>query len=179
MADCSSHIQGQEGMDTVSGSSFSTDCDQCVAAVLCSEYGGQRIFYFPACIGCELDSDAVAPAEEPVKNEEARSVTKKSESVRQETAEPKPVKKEPAEKLDINTCSEEDFLTLPGMSLSLAKRAVEIRDTQGEYRSVDDFVARNGIKPHFMVQMESRVYVKEKVEKKTSESPKRGRMLDL
>lgn len=113
----------------------------------------------------KLDFDEVMPTEEAVKTEEP---------VKQE-----PMKQEKAERLDINVCGEEDFLTLPGMSLSSAKRAVELRDTQGDYRSVDDFVARNGIKPHFMVQMESRIYVKEKVEKMSPETPRRGRMLDL
>ena len=86
--------------------------------------------------------------------------------------------KEIKEKLDINLCSEDDFLSLPGMSLLSAKRAVELRETQGDYKSIDDFVARNAIKPHFMVRMESMIMVTEK-QVKNVETPRRGRMLDL
>ena len=86
--------------------------------------------------------------------------------------------KEIKEKLDINLCSEDDFLSLPGMSLLSAKRAVELRETQGDYKSIDDFVARNAIKPHFMVRMESMIMVTEK-QVKNAETPRRGRMLDL
>ena len=133
----------------------------------------------------KLDFDEVMPTEEAVKTEEpvkpepVKENLIKSELMKQEPVKQEPMKQEKAERLDINVCGEEDFLTLPGMSLSSAKRAVELRDTQGDYRSVDDFVARNGIKPHFMVQMESRIYVKEKVEKMSPETPRRGRMLDL
>lgn len=82
-------------------------------------------------------------------------------------------------KLDINKCSEDEFLTLPGMSLIAAKRAVELRETQGDYQSVDDFVARNAIKPHFMVQMQDLIMVIEKKGEQTSTPPRRSRALDL
>ena len=82
-------------------------------------------------------------------------------------------------KLDINRCTEDDFLTLPGMSLISAKRAVELRETQGDYQSVDDFVARNAIKPHFMVQMLDLIMVVEKKGEQTSIPPRRSRTLDL
>lgn len=81
--------------------------------------------------------------------------------------------------LDINKCTETEFMTLPGMSLLSARKAVEERETKGEYRSFDDFVNRNEIKPHFMVQMMPLVTVTEIKKSANQERVKKGRMLDL
>ena len=83
------------------------------------------------------------------------------------------------EKVDVNKCSEIEIMTLPGMSLLSAKRAVEEREQNGEYESFDEFVFRNGIKPHFMMQMKDIVLITKNDETKHSGNPKRGRTLDL
>lgn len=84
-----------------------------------------------------------------------------------------------AENIDINRCSESEFMTLPGMSLITAKKAVENREKNGDYESLDDFVVRNNIKPHFMIQMESKIYVATTKKISTSNNEKKGRVLDL
>lgn len=81
--------------------------------------------------------------------------------------------------LDINRCTEAEFMTLPGMSILSARKAVEEREIKGEYRSFDDFVNRNEIKPHFMVQMIPLVNVTETKEGVKPEKVKKGRKLDL
>lgn len=114
-----------------------------------------------------------------VKNVDKVTTSKNTQLTPVEKEETKPEPIVQPEKLDINKCSESDFITLPGMSLSLAKKAVENREQNGNYESFDDFVARNGIKPHFMVQMEDRIMVVKKEELKSTESIKRSRTLDL
>lgn len=82
-------------------------------------------------------------------------------------------------KVDINNCSQEDFLTLPGMSLILAKKAVENREEQGMYQSLDDFVQRNNIKPHFMLQMQEMIEIGTGLDEQENPVVKKGRALDL
>lgn len=120
-----------------------------------------------------------------VKEKIQREEVEKEEVKLKEIAKPKEdIKTEPqnAEKtvlLDINECNEAEFMTLPGMSLLSAKKAVEERETKGSYRSFDDFVSRNEIKPHFMVQMKPLVTVTEIKENVVSNKEKKARMLDL
>lgn len=122
-----------------------------------------------------------------LQNPQVKQERKQQAKVQQEEMEPqKEILKEEiirnqdySVKIDVNQCNEADFITLPGMSLVSAKRAVENREQNGDYESFDDFVARNGIKPHFMIQMESLVLVKKNSEDRISNTPKRGRMLDL
>lgn len=54
--------------------------------------------------------------------------------------------------VDVNTCSELDLLDLPGMTISVARAAVAERTEHGPYRSVEDFVGRNSLKPHLVVR---------------------------
>ena len=77
------------------------------------------------------------------------------------------------------SCSEEEFVLLPGMSLASAKAAVENREENGAYLSLDDFVQRNRIKPHFMLQMEPIIVIGDMPEKKDKPSNSKGRTLDL
>ena len=91
------------------------------------------------------------PADKPVR-----------EPVR-ETHQPKPEPKaEPRETravLDINTCTREELMTLPGLSVAQASRAMTYRWENGGFRSVDEFIDVLKIKPHFAVQILPRITV--------------------
>ena len=50
--------------------------------------------------------------------------------------------------IEINAASEETFRTLPQFGLALAKRAVQAREEQGAYRSVEEFYTRLNLQPH-------------------------------
>lgn len=123
-----------------------------------------------------LDLDDVAI--ENMTEEAVESKIDKNVSVPHEEKDTAFAEQPVSAKLDINKCSADEFLTLPGMSLISAKRAVGLRETQGDYQSVDDFVARNAIKPHFMVQMEPLITVTEKKDGQTPVVPRR-RTLDI
>ena len=119
-----------------------------------------------------------------------KDVVKQKEIVRQESraqashVSREQIKEEPKEhervgKIDVNFCGEAEFMTLPGMSLVSAKKAVENRQQNGNYESFDDFVARNNIKPHFMLQMEPMIYIKESKNVAAPKNEKKARTLDL
>lgn len=51
----------------------------------------------------------------------------------------------PAEAIDINAASAEDFKTLPGIGPELARRIVTYREKHGPFRRVEDLLAIRGI----------------------------------
>ncbi len=59
----------------------------------------------------------------------------------------KPLDKE-QEKIDINTCAEEELTKLPGIGIALSKKALKIREEKKGFEDVDDFMLKVGIKPH-------------------------------
>ncbi|MBR3439204.1 MAG: helix-hairpin-helix domain-containing protein [Clostridia bacterium] len=56
-------------------------------------------------------------------------------------------------KIDINNCSEEELSKLPGVSLSLAKKAIQYRNKNGGYNSADELFQLLELKPHFVAQL--------------------------
>lgn len=70
-------------------------------------------------------------------------------------ADPVPPTDAPPEKTDLNACTEQQLSALPGVSVAMAKRAIEMRKESGGFVSVADFNERLGLAPHFAVQIES------------------------
>ncbi len=69
---------------------------------------------------------------------------------------PRPVelpKAAPVALLDINRCTLEEYMTLPGFTVAQAHRAMAHRQEQGGFRDGDEFVEVLQIKPHFAVQI--------------------------
>lgn len=68
--------------------------------------------------------------------------------------EPVPQAASPSgELVDINRCTQSELMTLPGIGVAQAKKALEYRQTHGGFRSLDEFVEVLEIKPHFAVQI--------------------------
>lgn len=61
--------------------------------------------------------------------------------------------------VDINRCTQDALLTLPGVGVAQAKHAVEYREMRGGFKSLDEFVEVLQIKPHFAVQIFGRATV--------------------
>ncbi len=59
----------------------------------------------------------------------------------------------PTALLDINTCTSAELSSLPGITLADARRAVAYREEHHGFSSVDEFVDKLAIKPHFAVQI--------------------------
>lgn len=97
---------------------------------------------------------------------------------RPEKTEYKPTHKPATEKpdagktptvLDINTCTREDFMTLPGFSVAQASRAMAYRRENGGFSSADEFIDELKIKPHFAVQILPRITVSRQEEPRRQE----------
>lgn len=63
-----------------------------------------------------------------------------------------------SQKLDLNTCSEQQLISLPGVGIVLAKKAIELRELD-PFISTEDFSQRLGLKPHFAAQVDNMTFV--------------------
>ena len=88
-----------------------------------------------------------------------------------------PASAEPAKSVDLNRCTTQELLELPGMALADASRIVKERDENGAYASVEDCVARVGLKPH--VAARYLPLLTASAPQATNHPPRRGRALDL
>jgi len=80
--------------------------------------------------------------------------------------------------IDLNTCSEEQLATLPGVGVALAKRAIALRSESGAFVSVDDFCSRLNLMPHFTVQINDLAHVSSA--SNTDSPPENvGRVIDI
>lgn len=84
-------------------------------------------------------------------------------------------------RFDINSCSEDELASLPGISAAMAKKACMYRQSQGDFASVDQFLEYLELKPHFVIQLRPRLVCRttgavDKTDKKAEPS---GRVLDL
>ena len=92
------------------------------------------------------------PAYQPTRQERKVPPIKKADPAPVQQA--KPVQKPAATGIvDVNRCTQSELMTLPGMTVAQAKRAMEYRAEHGGFRSLDEFVDVLGIKPHFAVQI--------------------------
>ena len=72
--------------------------------------------------------------------------------------------------VDINCCTQSELMTLPGIGVVQAKKAMEYREQNGGFRSLDEFVEVLQIKPHFAVQIFSRAVVSQAERKPAAQS---------
>ena len=62
-------------------------------------------------------------------------------------------------RIDLNTCTKEELQKLPGIDAAMAIRIADDRAEYGDFSSVDEFIDRYGIKPHFAVRIMETAYV--------------------
>lgn len=79
--------------------------------------------------------------------------------------------------IDINTCKESDLVSLPGLTIVKAKRAIRYREEHNGFTSIDEFLDTIQLKPHFETQIRNMIVCKP-IDNHTS-SPNIGRKLDL
>ena len=82
------------------------------------------------------------------------------------------------QKIDINTASEQELATLPGVGIAIAKRTAEMRKQIGGFSSVQDFCGRLELMPHFAVQIENLALVTP-IKFQTSPSDSKDRVVDI
>lgn len=65
--------------------------------------------------------------------------------------------KKNAEIIDINTCTEKDLASLPGVSIVAAKKAIAYRDKNNGFVSEQEFYKVAGIQLHFVKQIKDKI----------------------
>jgi DNA uptake protein ComE-like DNA-binding protein len=79
--------------------------------------------------------------------------------------------------VDLNHASEQELAALPSIGIILAKRAVDLRETRGGFRSVEDFGEALDLKPHKVERIRPLVSTSTPVQRsQPPESP--GRVVD-
>lgn len=73
--------------------------------------------------------------------------------------EPTPIVPDNDSPIDINSCAAEELANLPGVSLIFAKKAVNYREENNGFKSVDEFYGVVGMKPHFIAQVDRKSVV--------------------
>ncbi|CAL2059990.1 helix-hairpin-helix domain-containing protein [Tenacibaculum sp. 190524A05c] len=84
--------------------------------------------------------------------------------------------------LDVNVITEEDFSTLPGISMVQAKYLVKEREDNGKYSSLGNFYTRNDISENIQENIKTKitcVEIENEEAKDTSRKRFRGRRLEL
>jgi len=81
--------------------------------------------------------------------------------------------------LDINSCTEEELAELPGIGLILAKKAIKMRSEKGCFASVDEFIEKLNINPHYTEKLEEMLCCGSVQANEKPETVKvKGRMVD-
>lgn len=61
-------------------------------------------------------------------------------------------------KMNINTCSEEELASLPGLNIIDAKKAISHRQQYGDFGSIEELVVLLGLKPHIAAPLYDILY---------------------
>jgi len=64
--------------------------------------------------------------------------------------------------VDINTCGESELITLPGIGVVTAKKAISIRENQNGFESVDEFFDAIKLNDHYRSMIKNRIVCSEK-----------------
>lgn len=63
--------------------------------------------------------------------------------------------------IDINSASEKEITDLPGISIILAKKIIQYRDSNKGFKNLDEFYTKMKIKPHFIEKLDEMICVNE------------------
>lgn len=79
--------------------------------------------------------------------------------------------------IDLNNSSEQELASLPGIGVIVAKRAVDLRESGGGFRSVEDFGEALNLKPHVVERIKPLVSISPAQQPRRSDSS--DRMVDF
>lgn len=80
--------------------------------------------------------------------------------------------------LNINTCSEEELIALPGLNIIDAKKTISLREQNGDFESIEDFIMALHIKPHIAAPLYDYITVQPSF-KAAPQNNARTRKIDL
>ena len=123
-----------------------------------------------------LRGDEKITKHKPIISEKSLELSGKpvNNTVREQT----PTKQAANLKIDINSCSLEELLVLPGIGIVQAKKAINLREENNGFSSVGEFCEKLELQPHFVSQIEKIVYVG-KLENQDVADENPGRIIDF
>lgn len=77
-------------------------------------------------------------------------------------------------KTDINLCSFNELLSLPGITVPIAQKVIDRRSIEGDFYPVDEFLDFVMVKPHFAVKLKDMIAISTDRTDKQSLPPKRN-----
>ena len=135
--------------------------------------------------GIASSDERVAAAHEKLRQRAQEYQEHPQQAAAAATAAAKPVRpaerhSKPAESIDINACSLNELAGLPGVSMVMAKKAIDYRSENGGFKTVDEFFEVMQLKPHFVVQVQDMLTCEplQQQTATTTDAPT-GRKLDL
>lgn len=89
---------------------------------------------------------------------------------------PAPSTSAQAPRIDLNSSSEQEISSLPGVGLIIAKRAVKLREERGGFHSIEEFGQALNLKPHIVERIRPLVSIPPQ---QPGSSGSRGRVVDF
>ncbi|AJH00831.1 hypothetical protein LF65_04291 [Clostridium beijerinckii] len=120
-------------------------------------------------------------------NKETRIYSTENNSVKNDVSERKNEERLETSRteklLDVNSCTEDELLQLPGVGIIEAKKAINFRNNN-EFNSVDEFIQVLNIKPHFTEKIRSMLICNQIKKNESINDPnintgRAGRMVDF
>ena len=82
-----------------------------------------------------------------------------------------------AQKVNINTATAGELTVLNGINIAIAKKLVEHRNLNGDFKSIDEFIELAGVGEHFIPQIKNLAVLSDKPHT-PDDAPNEGRLLD-
>ncbi len=84
-----------------------------------------------------------------------------------------------SKKIDVNNSSASEISILPGINIVMAKKIVEYRETNGLFKSEEDFIHAANVKEHFIPKIKSMIVIGLAPQPKKEEEIDQGRIIDF
>jgi competence protein ComEA len=83
-------------------------------------------------------------------------------------------------KLNVNAVEATELALLPGVNIIMAKKIIEYRNKNGDFKSVDEFLSVANVKEHFVPKIRQMVEIgKSKNYDPSSDDYEQGRIVDF
>lgn len=83
-------------------------------------------------------------------------------------------------KMNINAVEASEIAILPGVNIVMAKKIIEYRNTNGLFKTVDDFINTLNVKEHFIPKIREMIYAGESIAtNKSEDNDDYGRIVDF
>ena len=95
------------------------------------------------------------------------NLNKSAGIIRTKTQQISDSQKKENNRININTCSEKELSSLPGISVVAAKKAISYRTEHNGFDSEDEFYKAAGIQLHFVKQIRDKIFCGENISEKS------------